>query len=181
MKQSLPKRLGNLYESCISYFWTIDPFFVHIAPHLRGAMTSIDIWGDRYCNVHVCACFVSCVFFWPLVSIFSSYIIFYKEDMYLIEKALPHCQNLHYTKFAIHIVRKFMPLLTIAFFSLVLFNKHAITCNFHVIHNQLYLQCKELPSKLQRYWLSFYFWPFFQVLFFSSSLVLDKSSVPNIS
>ena len=131
--------------------------------------------------VHVCACFVSCVFFWPLVSIFSSYIIFYKKDMYLIEKALPHCQNLHYTKFAIHIVRKFMPLLTIAFFSLVLFNKHAITCNFHVIHNQSYLQCKELPSKLQRYWLSFYFWPFFQVLFFSSSLVLDKSFVPNIS
>ena len=116
MKQSLPKRLGNLYESCISYFWTIDPFFVHIVPHLRGAMTSIDIWGDRYCNVHVCACFVSCVFFWPLVIIFSTYIIFFKEDKYLIEKALPHCQNLHYTKFAIHIVRKFMPLLTIAFF-----------------------------------------------------------------
>ena len=72
------------------YFWTIDPLFSHIAPHLRGAMTSIDIWGDHYCNVHVCACFVSCVFFWPLVSIFHCYIIFYKADNW---KSIP---SLHY-------------------------------------------------------------------------------------
>ena len=73
---------GVVFEQYIQFciFELLIRFFVHIAPHLRGAMTSIDIWGDHYCNVHVCACFVSCVFFWPLVSIFSCYIIFYKED-----------------------------------------------------------------------------------------------------
>ena len=68
---------------------------------------------------------------------------YFLQRRYLIEKAFPHCQSLHYKKFAIHIVRKSMSVFVDNFFFFSFHCLISMQFSWYLLHCW---QSKELPS-----------------------------------